>query len=124
MRLLSYAELPLTSDPRQVFTLDVSIDGVPLHVRVEIRFLSAVSRWVISLWDQASSSLLVSQLPLVVSCGEVNDLLLPFRYLREGKGIGSLFLLPGGEEAADPSRHNLPDFTLLWGDTLTPEEPA
>ena len=31
MRILSYTELPLTNDPRQVFTVDVVIDGIALH---------------------------------------------------------------------------------------------
>jgi hypothetical protein len=72
---------------------------------------------VISLWDAASSVLLAGSIPLVTSRGELNDLLLPFRHLREGKGLGSLFLLPG-RESAEPARHTLPDHTLLWGDTL------
>ena len=36
MRTLSYTELPRTSDPRQVFTLDVMIDGSPFHARIEL----------------------------------------------------------------------------------------
>ena len=93
MYTLSYAVLPLTDDPRQVFTLDMTIGGEPFHARVEVRYLSAPDRWVISIWDNASSELLVSQIPLVCSYGELNDLLLPFRYLRDGNGAGSLFVI-------------------------------
>ena len=36
-----YYILPITEDPRQVFTLDLTIDGEPFHARVEIRYLPA-----------------------------------------------------------------------------------
>ena len=120
MRTLSYIELPRTNDPRQVFTVDVTIDGAALHARVELRYLSAPDRWTISIWDNASSVLLINQIPLVCSYGELNDLLLLYRYIRDGAGLGSLFVLRNTDEpsAADPVQDNLTEFTLLWGDTL------
>ena len=120
MRTLSYTELPRTNDPRQVFTVDVTIDGVALHARVELRYLSAPDRWVISIWDNASSVLLINQVPLVCSYGELNDLFLPFRHIRDGAGIGSLFVLRNQDDSAagDPAKDSLTDFSLLWGDTL------
>ena len=123
MRTLSYIELPRTNDPRQVFTVDVSVDGVALHARVELRYLSAPDRWVISIWDNATSVLLINQIPLVCSYGELNDLLLPYRYIRDGAGLGSLFVLRNKDEsvAANPSKDSLTDFSLLWGDTLRPD---
>lgn len=118
--MLSYTILPLTDDPRQVFTLDVTIDGAPLHARFELRYLSAPDCWVISLWDNASSELLVNQVPLVCSHGELNDLFLPFRYLRDGAGVGSLFVLRNTDEpfSADPAKGNLTEFQVLFGDTF------
>ena len=120
MRQLSYIELPLTEDSRQVFTVDLTIDGTAFHARVEVRYLSAPDQWVISIWDNASSELLVNQIPLICSYGEQNDLLLPFRYLRGGSGMGSLFVLRNADEgdAADPAKGNLSGFTLLYGDTF------
>ena len=120
MRTLSYTELPRTNDPRQVFTVDVTVDGVAFHARVELRYLSAPDRWVISIWDHASSVLLVNQIPLVCSYGELNDLLLPYRYIRDGAGIGSLFVLRNKDDSAarDPAKGNLTEFQLLWGDTF------
>ena len=79
-----YYILPLTEDPRQVFTLDLTIDGDPFHARVEIRYLPAPDCWVISVWDNSSGELLINQIPLICSYGQVNDLLLPFRHLRDG----------------------------------------
>jgi len=120
-KLLSYSVLPLTNDPYQVFTADVAPDGTPLHARIEIRCLSAPGRWVVSIFDHAAATLLVNQAPLVVSGGFPLDLLVPFRHLRGGKGIGSMFLLPGGDAAAgDPGKGNLAEYTLLYGDELSP----
>ena len=123
MRLLSYIELPLTNDSRQVFTVDVVIDGIALHARVEIRYMSTLDQWVISIWDNATSVLLVNQVPLICSYGELNDLFLPFRYIRDGAGIGSLFVLRNTDEPStvNPAKGNLTEFQLLFGDTFVPD---
>ena len=123
MRTLSYIELPLTNDSRQVFIVDVVIDGIALHTRVEIRYMSALDQWVISIWDNATSVLLVNQVPLICSYGELNDLLLPFRYIRDGIGVGSLFVLRNTDEPSteNPAKENLTEFQVLWGDTFVPD---
>lgn len=123
MRTLSYTELPLTNDPRQVFTVDVVLDGSALHARVEIRYMSALDQWVISIWDNATSVLLVNQVPLICSYGELNDLLLPFRYIRDGAGVGSLLVLRNTDEPStiNPAEGNLTEFQVLFGDTFVPE---
>ena len=104
-----YYILPLTEDPRQVFTLDLTIDGEPFHARVEIRYLPAPDCWVISVWDNSSGEMMINQIPLICSYGEANDLLLPFRHLRSGKGLGSLLCLRGTDEPSttDPAGENL-----------------
>ena len=53
----------------------------------------------------------------------VNDLLLPFRHLRGGTGIGTLFVLRAVDEpeTADPAGETLLEFNVLWGDTYQPE---
>ena len=120
---LSYSVLPLTNDPYQVFTTDVAPDGTQLHARIEIRHLRAVNRWVVSIFDHAAATLLVNQIPLVASGGFPLDLLYPFRHLRGGKGIGSMFLLRGGDTGArDPGKGNLAEYTLLYGDELSISE--
>ena len=114
-----YWMLPLTEDPRQVFTLDLQIDGVAFHARVEIRYLTAPDVWVISVWDNSSGELLVNQIPLICSYGQVNDLFRPFRHLRQGQGMGSLFVLRNTDEpkTQDPAKGNLTEFKILFGDT-------
>ena len=115
-----YTILPLSSAVRQVFTLDLAPDGIPLHARIEIRYLPAPDRWVISIWDNASGELLINQIPLICSCGQINDLLLPFRYLRNGQGLGSLFVIRGTDEpeTPDPAGGTLLQFCVLFGRTI------
>ena len=117
---MQYSILPLTEDPWQVFTLDLSIDGEPFHAQAEIRYLPAPDQWVISIWDHSSGELLVNQVPLVCSYTYLNDLLLPFRHLRGGRGLGSLFCLKGTDEpsSVDPVKDNLTEFQVCWGDSL------
>ena len=112
--------LPLSSDPWQVFTMDLSIDGEEFHAQVELRCLPAPDRWVISIWDHSSGELLVNMIPLICSYGEINDLFLPFRHLRNGKGLGTLMCLRGTDDPStpDPSKDNLTEFQLLWGNSL------
>ena len=112
--------LPLNSSPRQVMTLNVTLDGEPMQAQVEIRYLPAPDQWFFSLRDHATGELLVNMIPLICSRGEVNDLLLPFRHLREGKGVGSLICLRAGEETAkpDPARESLREFELIWSDQI------
>ena len=115
-----YYILPMTEDPRQVFTLDMTIDRVSFHARIEIRYLFAPDCWVISIWDNSSGELLINQIPLVCSYGNVNDLFLPFHHLRNGQGMGSLFVIRNIDEprTADPADGNLTEFRVLWGDAL------
>ena len=119
---LTYTELPLTNDPRQVFTTDLSPDATPLHARIEIRYLSAPGRWVITIWDNAAATLLANQVPLVCSRGFPLDLLYPFRHLRNGKGIGSLFVLRNTDSSTttNPAKDNLTDYQIIYGDMLIP----
>ncbi len=112
--------LPLNSSPRQVMTLNVILDGEPMQAQIEIRYLPAPDQWFFSLRDDGTGDLLVNMIPLICSRGEVNDLLLPFRHLREGKGVGSLICLRAGEEteSPDPAAGNLQEFSILWSDQI------
>lgn len=83
-------------------TLDLTIDGEPFHAQVEVRYLPAPERWYVSIWDHSSSELLVNMIPLICSYGKVNDLLLPFRRLREGRGLGFLICLRATDDPSTP----------------------
>ena len=103
-----------------MFTLDLSIDGEAFHAQIEIRYLPAPDQWFVSIWDHAAGEMPVNQIPLICSYGYLNDLLFPFRYLRGGKGMGSLFCLRNTDapRTADPAKGNLTEFQVLWGDTF------
>ena len=68
---------------------------------------------------EGTGELLINQIPLICSYGFVNDLAAPFRHLRDGKGIGSLFVIRAVDEPSttDPGEGNLTEFKVLFGDT-------
>ena len=117
---MTYHLLPTTDAPRHVFVLDIAPDGVAMRAKVELRYLPAPDHWVVSIWDYAKDLLLINQIPLICSYEAVNDLLEPFRYLRNGDGLGSLFVLKNTDQPStpDPSENNLNQFLILWGDTF------
>lgn len=118
--MLTYWFLPLTEDVYQVFSLSLAPDGNPLEARIEVRYLPGIDGWVLSIWDDANGEMLVNQIPLICSLGVVNDLLRPFRHLRDGKGLGSLFCLRAEDAIStpDPAAGNLRQFQVLFGDTI------
>ena len=113
--------LPLTSDPWQIITLDVMLDGEELHAQVELRYLPAPDQWFLSIRDHASGELLVNMIPLICSYGAPNDLLQPFRHLRSGHGLGTLLCLRATDDPStpDPTEKNLKEFQLVWSDTYS-----
>lgn len=114
--------LPLSGESWQVMTLDLVIDGEPFQAQVELRYLPAPDQWAVSIRDHAGGELLVNMIPLVCSYGEVNDLLAPFRHLRDGKGLGSLICLRGTDEPStpDPAGGTLTEFQVVLSDTFSP----
>ncbi len=112
--------LPLTQDSWQVMTLDVVIDGEEFHAQVEIRYLPAPDQWMLSIWDHSTGELLVNMIPLICSYGVVNDLMTPFRHLRDGKGMGSLWVMRAVDEpeTVDPAEGTLGQFNLIFGSRL------
>ena len=106
-----------------MFTLDLVIDEEPLQARVEIRYFPAPDKWMVSIWDHSSGEQWVNMIPLICSYGVVNDLLLPFRHMKNGKGLGTLFVLRAVDEpeTTDPAKDTLSQFNILYGDTYEPE---
>ena len=116
---MTYTILPLTQDTRQSFTLTLSINGESFYARMEVRYLPASDCWVLSIWNQATGELLINMIPLICSYGRINDLLALFSFLRNGQGLGSLFVLRNVDHPStpDPARNNISEFQVLWGDT-------
>ena len=123
---MDYLILPTKSEPYQVFYLAASPDGHAFQARVELRWLPAPGLWFLSIADAISGEVYVNQIPVICSYEVLNDLLYPFRWLFRGSGIGSLFCLKAVDAPStpDPSRDNLSDFILLWGDRWKEDEDA
>ena len=121
---MTYWYLPVSDEPRHIFLLDLAPDGIALQARVEVRYLAAPDIWVISIWDHSTDELLVNQIPLICSYGELNDLLEPFRCMRNGAGLGSLFVLNNTDipDTQDPAEKTLGQFIVLWGDKFDLEQ--
>ena len=110
--------LSTTNEPLQTLRLALSPGGEPLQARIDLRYLRGIDRWVLSIWDEATGELLVNQIPLLASEKAPDDLLLPFRHLRQGKGLGSLYCLKAVDRpaTAHPSGKNLTEFCVLFTD--------
>ena len=119
---MTYAMLPLTEDPWQVFTVDLTINGAPFHAQVEIRYLPAPDQWFLSIWDHASGEMLINQIPVICSYELVNDPASGHRSgtCGPGAGLGSLFCLRNTDAPStpDPAKGNLSRLPTLWGDTF------
>ena len=115
-----YILLPTTEDARQMFSLSMTLEGDPFEARFELRYFPAPDRWMVSLWDHASGELLANQIPLICSYGEVNDLFAPFRHLRGGKGLGSLWVMRAVDapDTPDPAETTLKQFNIIYGNRL------
>ena len=113
-----YMQLPTTDDARQTIYLPVSPDGTSFMARIELRYLPAPGKWFLSISDAYTGKLYANQIPVICSYETLNDLLIPFRWLFQGSGLGSFFCVKAVDSPAtpDPSRENLTDFILLWGD--------
>ncbi len=114
---MDYLILQPTDDPFQSFYLPAAPDGHAFQARVDLRYLSALNLWVLSISDAVTARVYVNRFPVICSCEELNDLLFPFRYLFQASGIGSLLCLKATDRPStpDPSRHTLNAFPLLWG---------
>ena len=117
---MQYSVLTVTGEKRQVSMVDMVIDGTGIRAEIEIRYMSASDQWVISIRDHETGEEMVRMVPLICSYGKVNDLLVPFRFLRDGKGIGSLFVLKNTDvpDTEDPAEKTMGQFLILWGDTF------
>ncbi len=115
---MDYIILPVTDQARQVLYLPVSPEGHAFQARVELRWMEAAGKWILSIGDAVTGEPYVNQIPVICSYEEINDLLFPFRWLFQGAGIGSLFCLKAVDQpsSADPGRGNLKEFQILWGD--------
>ncbi len=120
---MDYVWFPTTDAPWQQACYALSPDGFSFSAKVDLRLFPADGRYYFSLADAVSGRLYVPWIPLVASWGpSLNDLLQPFRYLNQGRGIGSLFCVHAVDHprTPDPAEGTLSDFRLIYGDVFYP----
>ena len=115
---MNWVLLPVTPARSQALHVALPLGGQEIRALVELRYLPAPDVWVLSVRDDATGERWAEGIPLLASRGPVNDLFRPFRYLRQGRGLGCLVVISAGETPStpDPSADNLTEFLLLWGD--------
>lgn len=105
--------IPLTSNPNQTFTTQLTVDGAALTLQMALAYDEMAGWWNLSVSSSAGAQLLAS-VPLITGWYPAANLLAQYGYL----AIGSAFLLNTGGAATDyPGQGNLAQFSLLWGDT-------
>lgn len=106
--------VPLTSEPNQTFTAQLSIDGQAVKLQLGVRFNQMAAYWVLSVADAAGNPLLDS-VPMLTGSYPAANILAPYAYLK----IGSAYIINASGTTQDaPAGTNLgTDFVLVWDDT-------
>ena len=106
---------PIKDSTYQSITLTLSVKGATKRVNLELKYEDKTDRWYMSLFDIQTGETYFLHIPLLSSPDDsFNDLFLPFRY----KNIGFLVCFPKSSnvETENPSKDNLNDFYIIWGD--------
>ena len=77
---------------------------------------------MISILDDSSGELLINQIPLICSYGEVNDLLQPFRHIREGDFVyfvHSYSAVDCGDSLAAVTEYGADLTACVWKDNVS-----
>ena len=107
--------IPLTTQPNQSMTVQLTVDGASLVLNLALNYSYMAGHWNMSIYT-AQGSLLVANLPLITGVFPAANILEQYGYLQ----IGSAYLLNNGSAVAEdyPSVSTLGTaFSLLWGDT-------
>lgn len=110
---MSQQIIPLTQAPNQTFTVQLSVDGNPLTLGLQLNYSAMAGWWQLQVSDVQSNVLLAS-VPLITGYYPAANILAQYGYL----AIGSAYVLNTGNTANDyPGEASLSQFSLLWSDT-------
>ncbi len=105
--------IPLTQSPNQTFTVQLSVDGSPLTLNLQLSY-SAMSGWWELQISNVQGAVLVASVPLITGYYPAANILAQYGYLK----IGSAYILNTGNAVTDyPTETSLTKFSLLWSDT-------
>lgn len=105
--------IPLTQSPNQVFTVQLTVDGNPLTLNLQLSYAAMAGWWQLQVAN-VQGVVLVASVPLVTGYYPAANVLAQYGYL----AIGSAYVLNTGNATTDyPGESSLTKFSLLWGDT-------
>lgn len=85
---MSLQLVPLTSSPNQSITANLTVDGNPLTLNLNIRYNEIANYWVLTIKD-ANNNLLIDSVPMITGSYPAANLLQQQRYLK----IGSWYIV-------------------------------
>lgn len=105
--------IPLQVAPNQTFSVQLTVDGKPLTLRLALSYSEMAGYWQMAISD-AIGNLLIASVPLITGWYPAANILAQYGYLK----IGSAYVLNTGNASVDyPGPNNLDLFSLLWSDT-------
>jgi len=105
---------PIEDSLYQGLNMELPIGGETKRVSLELLYMEFIDLWVMSLFDLQTEEAYFRSVPLLASYGEINNLWKPFGH----KGIGIFYCVPKTDSPSteNPSKDNLSEFYLIWGD--------
>lgn len=110
---MSIQTVPLVQAPNQTFTVQLTVDGKPLTLNLSLNYSAMAGWWQLRV-SNAQNVVLVDSIPLITGYYPAANIFAQYGYLK----IGSAYVLNTGTSSNDyPGLSDLPNFSLLWGDT-------
>jgi len=107
---------PIKDSLNQVITLNLEIGKETKRVRLSLIYQEKTNLWYMSLSDVQTEEEYLSNVPLLSSGTNANNLWEPFYYKR----VGLLFCYPKSDSPStpNPSKDNLDEFYIVWSDGI------
>lgn len=110
---MSQQIIPLVQAPNQTFTVQLSVDGNPLTLNLQLGYVAMSGWWQLQISD-VQDNVLIASVPLITGYYPAANMLAQYGYLK----IGSAYILNTGNATSDyPTETSLTKFSLLWSDT-------
>ena len=114
---MNVLKIPVDKDALyQIISFNANDGDVTIPLRVELRHLTYVDKWYLSVFNAQTGEPYCLYVPVVTSQDEMNNLVSVYDYKRFG-----WFCCVAIEEKAsteDPQADNIEEFELYWGDSL------
>lgn len=85
---MSLQLVPINSAPNQSFTAALTVDGKPLSLNLQIRYVEMAGYWVMTISD-VNNNLLIDSIPMICGGYPAGNLLQQQRYM----AIGSAYIV-------------------------------